>query len=91
MEATAMGVPVVASDIPGCREVIRHGETGLLFAPRDAAALTGALRAALADPAAARARAEAALRDVRARFDQDALSERVWGVHAELLGAPADR
>ncbi|AHG91033.1 glycosyl transferase group 1 [Gemmatirosa kalamazoonensis] len=86
MEAAAMGLPILASDIPGCREVVRHGETALLFPPRDAAALGDALRAALRDPQAARARADAALRDVRARFDQDALTERVWAIHAELLG-----
>ncbi len=34
MEASAMGVPVVATDIRGCREVVDHGETGLLVAPR---------------------------------------------------------
>lgn len=31
MEAMAAGVPVAASDIPGCRALISHGETGLLF------------------------------------------------------------
>ena len=35
MEAMAAGVAVVASDIPGCRDLITHGQTGLLF-PVDA-------------------------------------------------------
>ena len=42
MEAAAMGLPVVATDIRGCRQVVEHGSTGLLVPPRDAAALTDA-------------------------------------------------
>ena len=85
MEAAAMGVPVLATDIPGCREVVRHGETALLFAPRDPDALAAAVRAAIGDPAATRARAAAAERDVRARFDRNVLGDRIWAVHDELL------
>lgn len=36
MEAMAMGLPVVATDIAGTRELVREGETGLLFPTRDA-------------------------------------------------------
>lgn len=35
MEAMAAKVPVIASDIPGCNDLIKHGETGLLFHPND--------------------------------------------------------
>lgn len=35
LEAAAMGRPLVASDVPGCREVVRHGLNGLLCRPRD--------------------------------------------------------
>ena len=37
--------------MPGCREVIQHGVTGLLVPPRDAAALAKALDTLIADPA----------------------------------------
>jgi glycosyltransferase involved in cell wall biosynthesis len=43
LEAMASGVPIIASDIPGCRELIKPGETGLLFAPGDVETLTGHL------------------------------------------------
>ena len=43
MEAAACGVPVVATDIRGCRQVVDHGTTGLLVSVRDGAALAGAI------------------------------------------------
>ena len=43
-EAFAAGTPVVASDIPGYRDVVRDGRDGLLVAPGDALALAEALR-----------------------------------------------
>ena len=51
LEAMAAGLPCVATDVPGCRSLVRHGETGLLVPPRDAAALADALARLIADPA----------------------------------------
>ena len=90
VEAAVMGIPIVASDIPGCREVVHDGETGILFPPRDAEALERALEGVFSDLPGAARRAERAVADVRSRFDQDALSRRVWSAHARLLGASAD-
>jgi phosphatidylinositol alpha-mannosyltransferase len=53
VEAMAAGVPVVASDIPGYREVVRDRRDGLLVPPADAAGLAGAIRAVLGDAALA--------------------------------------
>ncbi len=65
LEAMATGLPVVATSIGGLREQVEDGVTGLLVAPRDAAALVEGLRTLLRDPqlrramgAAARIRAE---------------------------------
>jgi glycosyltransferase involved in cell wall biosynthesis len=52
-EAMACGVPVVATDVSGIPEMVRHEETGLLVPPRDAAALAAAMRRMLADRALA--------------------------------------
>jgi glycosyltransferase involved in cell wall biosynthesis len=50
IEAAACGRPIVASDVPGCREVVRHGENGLLVPVWDASALAEALRRLLQNP-----------------------------------------
>jgi glycosyltransferase involved in cell wall biosynthesis len=50
MEASARGLPVVASDAPGLRESVVHGETGVLFPCGDHDALSEALITLLNDP-----------------------------------------
>ena len=47
LEAMAMGTPVIATDIPGTRELVRHGETGFLFSPGDSEQLTRCLELAI--------------------------------------------
>jgi glycosyltransferase involved in cell wall biosynthesis len=49
IEAMAAGVPVVATNVPGIRDVIRDGETGLLVPPDDEAALGAAIDRVLGD------------------------------------------
>ncbi|GIW43241.1 MAG: glycosyl transferase family 1 [Candidatus Binatia bacterium] len=49
LEANACGLPVVASDVPGLRDAVRHGETGLLVPHGDVAALAAAIRTLLED------------------------------------------
>lgn len=51
IEAAASGRPVVATDMPGCREIVRDGENGLLAPPRDPHGLAGAIERLVKDPA----------------------------------------
>ena len=51
LEAMAAGLPVVASAVGGVPELVREGETGMLVPPRDSAALAGAIRRLVEDPA----------------------------------------
>jgi glycosyltransferase involved in cell wall biosynthesis len=74
MEAAATGLPMVLSDIRGCREIAVDGEHGLLVPPADPAALTAAVRRLVDDPdlrfRLGRAAREKALRE----FDQRAVA-----------------
>jgi glycosyltransferase involved in cell wall biosynthesis len=55
IEAAACGRPIVTCDMPGCREVVRQGENGLLVPVRDAGALAEALLDLIKDPHTRRA------------------------------------
>jgi glycosyltransferase involved in cell wall biosynthesis len=68
LEAAAAGRCVVASAHGGLPEIVRDGETGVLFAPGDAAALARALRDLAEDPARRERLGAAAALDVRERF-----------------------
>ena len=51
LEAAAAGLPLVATDVPGCREICRHAETGLLVPLKSTAPLADALERLAGDPA----------------------------------------
>src|SRR5262249_30273711 len=50
VEAASCGRPIVTSDIPGCRTVVRHGVNGLLVPARDSKGLAEAIETLLNDP-----------------------------------------
>jgi glycosyltransferase involved in cell wall biosynthesis len=50
LEAGAAGCAIVASDIPGCREIVKEGKTGLLISPQDSVALADALQKLIENP-----------------------------------------
>jgi glycosyltransferase involved in cell wall biosynthesis len=63
MEAMAAGLPVVGTDVPGIRDVVRHGVTGYLASPDDAAGFARHLVEVLSDPALRERMAAAARRE----------------------------
>jgi glycosyltransferase involved in cell wall biosynthesis len=50
LEAMAAGRPIITTDMPGCRELVESGSTGLLIIPRSAKALADAVKTLLDDP-----------------------------------------
>ena len=71
LEGAAMGRPLIATDVPGCREVVHEGATGLLCLPRDSGSLATALRRMVEAGASERQRMGAnARRMVENHFDE---------------------
>jgi glycosyltransferase involved in cell wall biosynthesis len=83
LEAFARGVPVVASDLGGTPELVRHGTDGFLVPPDDSAALASALQALLSDPARARAMGKTARERAVTDFAPDVHLARLDRVYAE--------
>jgi glycosyltransferase involved in cell wall biosynthesis len=86
MEAAAMGLPIVATDIRGCRQVVDDGRTGLLVPRHDAAALAGAIGDLAGEPERREGMGRAALEKARREFDQQRQIDITLGVYRELLG-----
>ena len=85
IEASAMRLPVVATDIRGCREVVDDGKTGRLVPVRDPASLAAAIVALLADRPAADAMGAAGRERALERFDESAVVERTLQIYRRLL------
>ncbi len=85
LEAAAAGRPMVASDVPGCREIVRHDETGLLARVGNPEAFAAALTR-LAGDAALRSRLGDAARNLAVtRFSARAVGEQTVALYQSLL------
>lgn len=86
LEAGAMALPSVATNVPGCRHIITHGVNGLLCAARSADALHDALEQLLAMTDAERGLlGEAARARVEAEFDEQLVVKAALGVVEKVL------
>ena len=83
--AMGAGLPVVATRVAGIPEVVKDGETGLLVAPGDAAALGAALARLTADPTLGTRLGTAARTFVRPRFGVDGYLASVTSLYDRLL------
>ncbi|MDQ3991410.1 MAG: glycosyltransferase family 4 protein, partial [Actinomycetota bacterium] len=86
VEAMAAGLPVVASDIPGYREVVRRDEDGILVRPGDPGALAHAVRGIL-DAPGVMARLGAAGPERARRFSWDHVAGEIEAAYQEAFAA----
>ncbi len=85
MEAAACGRAMIASNVPGCREVVLHEQTGLLFPVDDAAALAQAMGQLAGNPQL-RARYAAAARDLAVnKFAANIIGQQIVDLYQGLL------
>lgn len=90
-EAMAVGTPVVTTNIMSLPEVVAHGETGLLVAPGDSAALLAAVDQLLSDDALRRRMGQAGRARVEQLFSSQVMAERTAALYNQLLDAKAVR
>lgn len=87
LEAMAAGLPVVATDIPGNRDLVTGGRTGLLVPARDPARLADAIARLLTEPALGAALGAAARGRAASRFSVARMAERHLELFDRLLAA----
>ena len=76
LEAMAVGVPVVATNVGGPKEVVVEGESGFLRDPEDVESMSEAATRILSDPDLARSMGEAGIRRAREEFHVDRIIPR---------------
>jgi len=85
IEAGACALPLVTTDVPGCREVVQDNVNGLMVPVKDASALARAIARLQDDPALRQRLGAAARATALAEFDERKVIERTVGVYYELL------
>jgi glycosyltransferase involved in cell wall biosynthesis len=87
IEAAACGRPIVTTDAPGCREIVRHSENGLLVPVRNSQALAEALRTLIEDPALRMRMGNRGREIVVQEFSLERVVDETLRVYRELLAA----
>jgi glycosyltransferase involved in cell wall biosynthesis len=87
IEAASCGLPIVTCDVPGCREIVRHGDNGLLVPPRDPQALAAALARLLNDAELCARMGRRGRERVIAEFSLDRVVRQHMDIYRELLGS----
>lgn len=85
LEAAACGKPLIATDVPGCRDIVTHGVNGLLVPVRDSDALTTAIDSLLCDSSLRAAMGEAGREVVIRAFSVEKVVGQVVDLYRELL------
>jgi glycosyltransferase involved in cell wall biosynthesis len=85
LEGAAAGLPLVTTDVPGCRDAVRPGVTGTVVPVKDADALAAAILALVDDPERRRTMGAAARVDAVERFSVGSVIERTCAVYEDAL------
>jgi len=84
MEASAMSLPTVTTDVRGCRQVVEHGRTGTVVPVRDACALSQAIATLGNDPDLRNRMGLAGRERAIAEFDEERVVARVLDTYRDV-------
>lgn len=86
IEAAACGRALIASDIPGCREVVTPGVNGLLTSPGDPISLANAIEKMVLDPDLRRAMGIASRERAVNEFSTEVVNRQILKIYRSVLG-----
>lgn len=89
LEANAAGIPVVGSDVPGLREAVEDGKTGILCPPDDEPAFVEAVCQLLDDQELRRSLGQNGVERVRTRFSKEKSAQALCQLYDSCLGQDA--
>ena len=86
LEAGALDLPSIVTDINGSREIIVHGKNGVIVPPRNAQALLQAMTQFVQNPQATQAMAANARKMIASRFEKSFVEQCLFDYYKEILG-----
>lgn len=90
IEAMACGIPVVATAVGGIPEQVIDGQTGILVAPSDSAAMASTIEKILANPALQKQMGDAGAQIAKEQYSQELQAKRYLDWYQEMTSAPKD-
>lgn len=85
IEAASCGRPIVATDVPGCREIVRNNENGLLIPPHDSKSLATALKNLIENPELRARMGARGCEIVMAEFSEEIVVKQTLALYKKLL------
>jgi glycosyltransferase involved in cell wall biosynthesis len=85
LEAAACSKPIISTNVPGCKEIVRHEVNGLLIPPKDEVALAEAIRRLLDNPEFAMELGKNGREIVQNEFSEALVVEKTFEVYEHLL------
>jgi glycosyltransferase involved in cell wall biosynthesis len=85
LEAAACNKPIISTNVPGCKEIVRHEVNGLLIPAKDEVALAEAIRRLLDNPEFARQLGKNGREIVQKEFSEELVVEKTFEVYDLLL------
>jgi glycosyltransferase involved in cell wall biosynthesis len=89
LEAAAAGLPIVASDVPGCREIAHDGENAILVPVKDATALADAIERLARNPDLRRRLGSRGRELALASFTEESVAAKIVALYRAMLDLPA--
>ena len=85
LEAASCGRAVITTDMPGCREIVHHGENGLLIAPKDTQAIVDAIITLIDNPQMRQEMGVSGRRMIEQGFTEEQVVSETLSVYESLL------
>lgn len=85
IEASAMKRPVIATDIPGCRDAVKDGQTGILVGLKDVKSLQQAIEQLISDPEKRKEMGQKGFEWVKENFSRDLVWDRTLELYEQML------
>jgi len=85
LEAASCGRPVIATDVPGCREIVRNGENGILVPPYEVESIADAIKDLVDNPEKRKSMGRNGRKLVESEFSEEIVVSQTWKLYKKML------